>query len=261
MSKNNISRNITKYDKNSKAKIDTKIQKIKNTLEYKDYEINNLNYDLAIIYDKRSYCNYYISLLKEKHNLIFTFCGSDDYNSKIIKIDLFFIGFTIYYTVNALFYTDDTMHKIYEDEGSFNFIYQLPKIIYSSLISMVFNTILKLLALSNNDIISFKENKMMANVNKRGVNLENKLKIKFIMFFIIGFIFLLFFWYYISMFGAIYINTQLHLLNDTLISFGLSLIYPFIIYLIPGIFRLHALSNRNKNRRCLYKFSKFLQLF
>ena len=63
------------------------------------------------------------------------------------------------------------------------------------------------------------------------------------------------------MFGAIYKNTQLHLLKDTLISIGLSLILPFIIYLLPGLFRITALSNTNKKRECLYNFSKFFQLF
>ena len=61
------------------------------------------------------------------------------------------------------------------------------------------------------------------------------------------------------MFGAIYRNTQLYLLKDTLISIGLSLILPFIIYLLPGIFRIYSLSNTNKKRECLYNFSRILQ--
>ena len=65
-------------------------------------------------YDKRTYCEYYISLLKTKHSLFFSFCYNSDYNSRIIKIDLFFIEFTIFYTTNALFLDDNTMHKIYE---------------------------------------------------------------------------------------------------------------------------------------------------
>ena len=60
------------------------------------------------------------------------------------------------------------------------------------------------------------------------------------------------------MFGAIYKNTQMHLLNDTLLSYGLSLIIPFVIYLFPGLFRIPALSNKKK---CLYSFSKLLQSF
>ena len=62
------------------------------------------------------------------------------------------------------------------------------------------------------------------------------------------------------MFGAVYKNTQYHLLKDTLISFGLSMLYPFGIYLLPGLFRIPALADPNKKRECLYKFSKLLQI-
>ena len=53
----------------------------------------------------------------------------------------------------------------------------------------------------------------------------------------------------------------MHLLKETLISFGLSLLIPFVIYLLPGIFRIPSLSIENKKREYLYKFSKFLQSF
>ena len=201
----------------------------------------------------------YISLLKSKHILIFALLNND-YNSRIIKISLFLLGFSIYYVINALFYNDDTMHNIYESKGRFDLEVQLPIIIYSSLISMLLNTPLSLLALSNDLIISFKQNKSTINLMKREKELINKLTIKFILYFIISFIFLGFFWYYISMFGAIYRNTQVHLLKDTIISFVLSLVYPFGIYLIPGLFRIPALSNRKNKRECLYNFSKVLQL-
>ena len=145
-------------------------------MEYNEDEINTLPYELALQYDRRTFCQYYISLLRTKHNFIFSFCYNKDYNSKIIKIDLFFIGFSIYYTLNALFYTDDTMHNIYESKGSFDIEYQLPKIVYSSLISMFLNTIMKLLALSNNSILEFKQNKDKKDVNERGKNFKKKFK-------------------------------------------------------------------------------------
>ena len=53
----------------------------------------------------------------------------------------------------------------------------------------------------------------------------------------------------------------MHLLKDTLMSIGLSLILPFGIYLLPGILRIPSLSDKNKKRECLYNFSKILQLF
>ena len=51
------------------------------------------------------------------------------------------------------------MHKIYEDEGDFNFIYQIPQIAISSLISGVINTFIKYLSLSEKDILEIKRAK------------------------------------------------------------------------------------------------------
>ena len=83
------------------------------------------------------------------------------------------------------------------------------------------------------------------------------LKIKFFFFFIISFILLLLFGFYISCFCGVYVNTQIHLIKDSIISFGLSFIDPFIVYLIPGIFRICAL--KSKNMECLYKFSLIVE--
>ena len=263
--KNNINNIATKNnndikDINSNLNKNNLQKKMKNVMKYIDEEINTLPYNLALIKDKRTYCQYYISLLKTKHNLIFALFNNDDYNSRIIKIDLFFIGFVIGYVVNALFYNDDTMHNIYESKGKFDLETRIPIIIYSSLISMILKTPLHLLALSNDAIINFKKNKSKINLMKRAEDLNINLTIKFVLFFINSFLLLLFFWYYISMFGVIYRNTQIHLLKDTLMSFGLSLFIPFVIYLIPGLFRIPALSNNKNKRECLFNFSKILQL-
>ena len=145
---------------------------------------------------------------------------------------LFVIGFAIEYTVNGLFYNDDTMHKIYESKGQFDLVNQIPIIVYSTLISMILNTPLNFLALSNDEILGFKRVNIKKNIMRKARNLKKMLTIKFILFFIISFLFLVFFWYYISMFCVIYKNTQMHLLKDTLISFGLSLVYPFAIYFL-----------------------------
>ena len=148
----------------------------------------------------------------------------------------------------------------FQSNGSFDLEVQIPIAIYSSLISMVLNTLLKILSLSNDSIIDFKKNRQIKDVNQRRNNLNFAIKIKSFLFFTISFILLLFFCYYISMFGAVYKNTHLHLLKDTLISFGISMLTPFGIYLIPGLFRIPSLSNPKKKRECLYNFSKLFTI-
>ena len=230
-------------------------------MEYNDEEINSLPYNLAICYDKRTYWEFYASLLKTNHNLINSFIYSNDYNSKIIKIDLFFIGFAIESSVNGLFYNDETMHKIYKSSGAFDLKTQLPIIIYSYLISLVLNEPLNRFGLSNDDITSFKQNLTITNFKNGIKSLKKRLSIKFILFFVIGFILLGFLWYYISLFCVVYKNTQIYLIYDTLMGFGLSMLFPFGIYLIPAIFRMIALSDKKHKRKFLYDFSKLFQLF
>ena len=252
--KNKIKLKIkTQNEKNKNNK--EKINKLKNKMKLIETQINLLPYKLAIKKDKRSYCQYYVSLIKTKHPIFFSFLYIDDYNPRIIKINLFFLSFTIYYLVAALFYNDDTMHQLYKNKGSFDLEYSLPQIIYSSLISIALNTLLKILALSNDTILEFKEKN-----NKKYDNLIFKISIKFLLFFIISFIFLVLFWYYLAMFCAVYKNTQYNLIKDTLIGFGLSLIYPFGIYLLPGMFRIPSLANKEKKREILYKISKIFQM-
>ena len=85
-------------------------------------------------------------------------------------------------------------------------------------------------------------------------NTKRCLRIKYILYFIICFFSLIFFWYYLTCFGSIYKNTQIYLLKDTLISFGISLLYPFIIYLIPKTLRINSL----KHPKYIYKLSNLL---
>ena len=229
-------------------------------LQFKDYELNSLSYNDALKYDKRTYLQYYISLLKTKHLLIFTFLQNDDYNSTIIKICLFFFSFDLYFTINALFYTDSTIHEIYEESGAFNFIYHIPQIFYSSIISAVINVIVKNLSLSQKNLLQLKNEKNIEECPKKIEQILKCLKIKFTLFYIISFVFLLLFWYYITCFCVVYKNTQIHLIKDTIISFGLSLLYPFGINLIPGFFRIPALKDTQRNKKCLYGISKIIQI-
>ena len=227
-------------------------------LKLNDYELNSLKYELAVIIDERSFFEYYWALLKRNEQFFFSFFPNVDYNSKSIKLFFFFHSFSFSYTINAVFFNDSTMHKIYEDKGQYYFVHRLPQKIITSLITILVDLIIRTLSLSERNIIRIKRESEM----KRAIILAKKvykvLKIKFSIFFIITFLLLLFFWYYLGCFCAVYKNTQLYLLKDTLLSFLLSLLYPFAIYFFIAAFRICALKSEEKNKACLYNISKWL---
>ena len=225
-----------------------------------DYELNNLDYESAIKKDKRTFFQYYWSLLKKKQLILFTFIPINDYNLYSVKYILFLISFSLSFTINGFFFSDDTMHKIYIDNGKFDFLYQIVQIIYSTLICGVINTLLKCLSLSEKNILEIKNQKNLKKATEKSKHVKNFLRIKFIVFFIMCIILLIFCWLFISCFCLVYINTQIILITDTLISFGLSMLYPFGLNLLPGILRIPALRTNKKDKKMLYRISLLVAL-
>ena len=232
-----------------------KLIKNKKFISYNDYELNNLSYEEAKLNDYRTYCQYYISLLRTKHIFIFTFCYNQDYNSQMIKIYIFFFTFALNYLISTMFYSDSTMEKIYNDDGSFDFTYQLPKMFYSLVISSFLKFLINFLGLYEQKIILYKMNGQ-SHFSQKTLSI---IKLKIAFFFIITYIVLFFLWIFLGCFCAVYKNTQIHLLLEVSSSFCLSFITPFFIYLLPGLFRIPSLK-KNTQRPMMYKFSKFLQL-
>ena len=255
---------IAKNNYNTEDNIEKDILE-KKSKNLNDFELNELTYEEAIIYDKRTYFQFYWSTLKQNQFIIFTFLPMDDYNIIYAKIGLFIISFGLFFTINGFFFTDETMNKIYKDNGYFDFIFQIPQILFSSIVSSIADIILKKLSLSQDTFLDLKkeisEKKSNAIQIQKNINkMENKMKIKLIIFFVISLILMIFFWYFISCFCAVYKNTQVILITDTLVSFGTSMIYPFILSLIPGLLRIPALRAINKDLNCLYKLSLLLNM-
>ena len=69
-----------------------------------------------------------------------------------------------------------------------------------------------------------------------------------------------FFWYFNACFCAVYRNTQIILIKNTLLSFTLSMLYPFGLNLLPGFFRIPALRAKKKDKKCQYTFSGLVAL-
>ena len=230
-----------------------KSKEIKIEHKYNDMELNSLIYKHAIIYDKRTYFQYYCSLLKQKHLIFFTFLSKNDYNLFMIKLSLFIFSFSLYFTINIFFFNDSILHIIYKNDGKKELIYSLLNIFYSTVISFFITLIAKFLALSDKKILELKNYKNRKQILNKSQILIKELIVKCYIYFIISFFLLTFSWYFISAFCAVYNNSQLSLFLNTFGSFIISLIYPFGLYLLPGMFRITALRSKNKN--CLYTFS------
>ena len=227
----------------------------KNNLEnlYNDYEINDLDYEEALKHDKRTFFQRFKSQIKMSFLPAFTFFMNDDYNSSEVIISLFLFGLSLDFAVRALFFNDSTMHKIYKDKGTYNFLYQIPIIIYPLLISFAITKVIKIFSDSETEIARALKNEKRESkmkVNEKINELMISFKRKFSFFFILLILFNFLFWYYSSSFCAVFKNTQITLIKDTVIGYGESLL--FTIFAISFFCSIKFLLLK-KNCKCLYK--------
>ena len=262
---NSKNRNINLLSKKGKTKADlslkvhTKIREI--TQKYSEFELDDLEYLEAIKYDKRTLFQFYLCLVKREHLIVFTFIFCSDLNLLCIKLSLFVFSLSLDFCTNVFFFNDDSMHKIYLDYGKYNFVSQIPQIIYSTVISETFDVFLKYLSLSEKEVYEAKQINNMDKAVEEVKKIIRKIKIKFFFFFLICFVLMSFFFYFITAFCAVYENTQHILIKDTIFSLVISLLYPFILYFIPAILRIIALRSSKKDQRLLYKISNIFPLF
>ena len=262
LKRNSQKKNIGKKHPENKIKLtqNNVLKKLKNKIKDNlfdtEFELNDASYIKALLYDKRTFWQYFFSLLKSDHLLFFAIIPSKDYNSKAIKICILLFSFALFFADNALFLNEDAIHNIYENQGELDIIYQIPQIIYSNIISFIIDKIIRFLSLSQDDVLEEKNKQKMNKKRKTSKKFFQILLLKYIFFFIISFIFLISFWFYISCFCFVYRNTQIHLIKDTLLSFGISITTPFIFYFLSAAFRIYSLKKRG--RHLLYILSKLI---
>ena len=239
-----------------------KTENSKNTkiIEYDDYELNELEYIEAIKLDKRTLFQIYWSILKRNQLIIFTFINCNDYNLLTIKLSRFIFLIVSDMALNVFFFSDDSMHKIFISYGKYDFIQQIPQITYSTIISQLIEIFLCFLSLTDKYIYQIKSLLKGGKTN----NISKIIKYMTIKLYIyFGFTFLLFilYWYIISIFCGVYRNTQVHFIKDSIISFSISLIYPFVLYFISASLRICSLRNPKKRFKCIYAFSYLIPFF
>ena len=153
-----------------------------NIMKLNNNEINHLTFNEALNKDNRTFIKYYLSLLTSNHLILNIFYGKD-YNSRAIKVSIFIFNISSSIAINSLFFNDSTMHKLYTDHGSFDFLYQLPQIIYSTIISYIIDFLINTLGLSEQNILKIKDSNIFGkDIYKKFNKLLKILKIKFTFF-------------------------------------------------------------------------------
>ena len=161
--------------------------------------------------------------------------------------------------MHRFFFSDETMHKMFLDYGKYNFVQQIPQVLYSSIVSNTIDVFLCFLSLTDKLYYEMKNKNKLNKYN--AVRILKIVKLKIIFFYVFTFILFVFYWYTITSFCAVYQNTQNAFIKDSFLSLIVGYLYPFALYLFPTLLRIISLRYCNGKLSIIYKLSDIIPFF
>ena len=222
-----------------------------------DYELNELSYEEALMNDKRNIFQLFLGKIKRENIIIFTFFTCDDYNLFYIKLSRFLFLMASDMAFNAFFFSDDSMHKLYLNYGKYDFIQDIPQIVYSTIFSQLIEVFICFLSLTDKYFYEIKESVLKGKSNKT-FKIFHIIDVKLSFFYLFTFISFIFYYYIIYLFCAVYKNTQIIFLKDSLISFSTGLTYSLVLYFISSSLRICSFKC---GKNYIFKFSELIPFF
>ena len=187
---------------------------------------------------------------------------------------MFIFHYSCDFSLNAIFYLNGNISDRYNYDGDslyfYSFVNNITISVCSTLVSYFFAILFRYLIYSKKEIRNVfrqEEDKMKKN-KKYFVSIETKnkiineieriykkLKIKIAIFIVMEFLLMIFFWYYVSLFCAVYKETQESWLIDSLLSLLYSIFVKFAICLMLSSLYLSAIKYKIE---ILYEITMFI---
>ena len=262
---------LNKYNKgrklnNNKAfkikenKSKKKEEKLINLEEYLMTSLDDLDYDEAIMREKRNICKIFIEKLVVKQMILDLFYNNNWIIPKTIKAIFFIVRIDLYLFVNALFYSEDYITELYfsnKKEEFFSFVPRsLNRIIYTSIVSTVLNFVISLLFPSENKIkkILLRKKHLKEMKNKIIIATTNIIN-NYWLFIGVSYIFAIITWFYVSCFNNAYPYLKIEWIKSSIFIIIIIQFISIFSCFLYAVFRFISIKSKSEK---LYKFSNYL---
>ena len=230
--------------------------------EYLETSPDEMEYDEALYFDKRTFLTYFSECLKEKQIIAHTFIAKDNLKPRTMKIIVFSLNMLLYFVVNGLLFSEEVITELYEldeeEETFFSyFLRSIRRIIYSTLVSIVISIIVDFFFVGEDKLKHiYKKGKMSPeNLKELVVNFINDISKRNISFIIVSSIILLFSFFYLLCFNYVYPYSQIEWIKSSItILIIMQFLSFFRCFCESG---LRILSLRNDSEK-LFKISQMI---
>ena len=229
-------------------------------MDYDDEDLDELDYDEALIYDKRTFCDLFCKQLRERQIIANTFCIKDKLKPFSIKIIVFIFNIACYFVINGFLFSEEYVMKILRrtSKGFYYFIVDSTKrIVYSSVIGIVINIIVGILFRADKSIrkvqMKYGDNPII--LHGEIVKIYKSTKNLYIVFTIINCFIMAIFIFYLFCFCGVYRNCQADWFEGCFIVLVLMNILPLIASLLLACLRKLGLVCKME---CFFKINSWI---
>jgi len=223
---------------------------------------DDMEFDDAIVKDKRSFGETFVENLKDNQIFVNTFFAEDPLKVRSIKIILFILNIMLYFVVNGLFFSEEVISELYNvDKEKENFFSFLPRsverLIYTTFVGIIVGIITDFFFVEENKIQGiFKRDKDDKKALKSNItNLFKDIKKRNISFIIIVSILLIISTIYLLCFNYVYPYSQIEWIKSSISIIIIMQVLSFLRCLFETCLRFLSFKTRSEK---IYKIAKLL---
>ena len=227
--------------------------------EYLKTDYDDLDFDSAIKFDKRTFCQYFSDKLIEKQILIDTFYTMDHLRPRTIKILLFLLNINLYLVVNGLFFSEEYISELFfsnEEETFFSYFPRsIGRFFYATLVGVIVGFIMDCIFIEEKKVkrIFLREKENTRQLKYEISLIAKQINKRYISFIVICFFISIVSWYYISCFNNVYPGVRNEWIKSSITIMLIMQILSFFFGLFEAIIR--SLSFRCKSEK-IYKLKQ-----
>ena len=232
-----------------------------NMEEYLKTDYDDMDYDDATKFDKRSFCEFFIDRLKTKQMIADTFYNKDNIRPFSIKLLLLLMNITLYFAINGLFFSEEYIIELYHLEKEDSFFSYIPRsmnrFFYTTMVSVIVGIIIDCIFIEEKKIkrILIREKDDLLQLRYEISVVIKSIKTRYSIFIILCFFISLISWYYVSCFNNVYKGEKIEWIKSSITIIIIMQLLSIIRCLLEAILR--EISFQCKSEK-IYKFRQIL---
>ena len=256
--------NLKKGNKNEKKPMYADKLKEEYDIEMDEYlktDFDDMEFEDALKFDTRGFCEYFYDRFKEQQIIMDTFFNSESLKPMTIKIIILLLNIILYFVINGLFYSEEYVSDLFNSDEKETFFSFFPRSIsrffYTTIVGVAIGIIVDFVAFDEKKVkrLFLRERKNTLQIRYEISQMTKDIKRNYMTLIIICFVIDLISLYYVNCFNNVYPNLTGEWVKSSICIIIIFQILTVLLALLEALIRLIAFKLKSER---IYKIKDLL---